>query len=105
MEAIASDGHRYFRSYTSTSLAGTWSPLTASQTNPFAGEANVSFTGTPWTQDISSGEMVRSGYDQTLAINPCRIQYLYQGEDPSATGSYNLLPRRLGLLTQTGASC
>jgi endo-1,4-beta-xylanase len=101
MEAIGTDGRRYFRSYTSDSIAGSWSPLAATQSNPFAGNTNTTFTGTPWTQDISSGEMIRSGVDQRLTINPHRIQYVYQGLDPSASGPYNSLPWRLGLLTQT----
>jgi hypothetical protein len=105
VEAIGSNGRRYFTSYTASSLQGTWSPLAASQTNPFASSADVTFTGTPWTADISSGEAIRSGYDETDTISPCDLQYLYQGHDPSSTASYNLLPWRIGLLTQTNSSC
>jgi endo-1,4-beta-xylanase len=105
MEAIGSDGRRYFRSYTSPTIDGTWSPLAATQADPFAGEANVSFTGTQWTKDFSSGEMIRAGFDQTLTVSPCHLQYLQQGEDPSASGPYNSLPWRLGLLTQTNSTC
>ena len=35
-------------------------PLADQQSAPFAGEANVSFDGTPWTRDISHGEMIRA---------------------------------------------
>ncbi|MBV9380203.1 MAG: cellulose binding domain-containing protein [Streptosporangiaceae bacterium] len=105
VEAIGSDGRRYFTSYTSNAIDGTWTSLASTQSNPFARWSNTTFSGTPWTQDISSGEMIRSGYDQTLTISPCRIQYLYQGHDPSASGSYNSLPWRLGLLTQTNSTC
>jgi endo-1,4-beta-xylanase len=105
VEAIGSDGRRYFRSWTSSSIAGTWSPLAASESNPFARANNVTFPGGQWSKDISHGEMIRSGNDQTLPINPCRLQYLYQGKNPNAGGDYNSLPWRLGLLTQTNSTC
>ncbi|MEW2120757.1 non-reducing end alpha-L-arabinofuranosidase family hydrolase [Streptomyces sp. NPDC005474] len=105
VEAVAADGRRYFRSWTSGSLAGSWSPLAASESNPFAKSGNVSFPGGTWSKDISHGEMIRAGYDQTLTIPACKLQYLYQGKDPNASGDYNSLPWRLGLLTQTNSTC
>lgn len=55
-----------------------WTPLAATQNNPFAGAANVGFSRTPWTKDISRGEMFRAGYDQRLTISPYHQRYLYQ---------------------------
>ncbi|KAJ7714990.1 putative alpha-L-arabinofuranosidase precursor [Mycena metata] len=105
VECIGTDGRRYFRSWTSTSLTGTWSTYAATMTNPFAGATNVAFTGTPWTDDISHGEMIRTNVDQTMTISPCNMRYLYQGISPSATGDYNALPWRIGLLTATNSPC
>jgi endo-1,4-beta-xylanase len=105
VEAIGSDGRRYYTAYTSPSLAGSWSPLAANQNNPFARSTNTTFPSGAWTQDISSGELIRSNYNQNVTISPCKIQFLYQGHDPSANQSYNLLPWRIGLLTQTNSTC
>ena len=98
-----SSNHRYFRSWIADSLEGSWLPWQASGSYPFAGERNVSFADAAWTHDISHGEMVRAGHDETLAVEPCSMRYVFQGADPMAEtgGDYNKIPWQLGLLTQT----
>lgn len=90
---------RYFRSWTAKSLEGPWTPLHEDGNAPFAGKQNVAFEGEPWTVDISHGEMIRAGYDQTLTIDPCNLSYIFQGFAPTAdTSVYNSIPWQLGLL-------
>ena len=95
-----SNYRRYFRSWTSESLEGPWTPLHKDGTAPFAGKQNVTFDVAPWSDDISHGELIRSGYDESMTIHGSKLQYLYQGFAPSTnTSDYNAIPWQLGLLS------
>jgi hypothetical protein len=109
VEAIGTDERRWFRSWTSSSIAGPWKELAAEEENAFMRSNNVVFpSGTAeWTKDFSHGEMIRSGVDQEMRIDPCKMEYLYQGMDPKALGevAYGDLPWKLALVTQTNMAC
>lgn len=94
---------RYYRAWTSDRLDGTWTPVPNADSwqTPFAGINNIAFEDgvTPWTRDISHGEMIRDGYDETMTLDPNNLQLLFQGRDPASGGRYELLPYQLGLLT------
>ena len=66
--------------------------------NMFAGYHGVA----PWTRDISHGELLRDGYDETMILDLNNLRFLFQGRDPAINTRYHLLPYRLGLLTAVG---
>ncbi|MCB1235300.1 MAG: glycoside hydrolase [Verrucomicrobiae bacterium] len=96
-------GRRYFQAYTADRLEGPWRAWLGSGRTPFAGGANVVFEGEAWTDSISHGELIRSGIDQRLEIDPGKLTFLYQGlRDDQWSKGYGKLPWRLGLLEAAG---
>ena len=93
---------RYYRAWISKDLNGEWTPVLGADSweTPFAGINNVTFEDglKPWTRDISHGELLRDGYDETPTIDPKSLLLLYQGRDPAVNRRYDQLPYRLALL-------
>jgi hypothetical protein len=100
-ECADSSWIRYFKAFISDSLDGIWYELAASDPDPFCGLANVTFESgvSPWTRDFSHGELLRSGYDQTMTIDDRNLRFLYQGRTGDAS-SYSLNPWSLGILNK-----
>jgi endo-1,4-beta-xylanase len=103
VEAFGPNGQRYYRSFVADTLDGEWTPLAATFDAPFASETNVTFeSGMKWTRDISHGELLRDGYDQTLTASLSCLRFLFQGVDPTLRpAQYYQFPYRLALLTRT----
>ncbi len=107
IEAFGPTGRRYYRSFLADTLDGEWTPLRDSWADPFAGANNVTYgeCGGRWSGDISHGELLRDGFDETLTVDPCRLQWLYQGVDPlNYAADYSQIPWRLGLLSLTSGA-
>jgi hypothetical protein len=103
LTVIEENGRRYFKAYVSDRLDGEWTPVADTAERPFAGWRNVRpAPGVhPWTDNISHGELVRDGYDQTLTVDPGQLRFVFQGmwdRDKSGKG-YGQFQWRIGMLT------
>ncbi len=96
----AQDGdRRYFKAYAADTLEGEWKPLADTRDAPFAGAANIG--ADPWTGSVSHGELVRSGVDERLEVDPADVRLVFQGvSDADRKGkAYGDILWRLGLLS------
>ncbi len=94
---------RYYRAYVADRLDGAWYPVEGFDTvdHPFAGKANMTFEegATPWSGQVSHGEMIREGNDELMILDPDNLLFFYQGiADADNRGDYGRLPYKLGLL-------
>jgi endo-1,4-beta-xylanase len=97
-------GGRYIGAWSAAAIDAAdkdWKALADTEANPFAGAKNASFVKVTWTRDVSHGELIRTGYDETMAVDNCNMRYLYAGHDPFTTVSTELLPWKLGLLVRS----
>lgn len=97
----AQDGkRRYFKFFTATQLSGPWTPLAATRSKPAVSVRNVVNQQESWATSYSHGELLRSGYNQRLEIDPGTLQILFQGASDREyqKGGYGDITWRLGLL-------
>jgi len=101
IEAQGPGGRRYYKAYYAERLDGAWQPLADTWDHPFAGETNVRQAEPGWADNISHGELLRAGPDETLPVNPTNLRFLIQGvtQKRKAGKSYGDIPWRLGILT------
>jgi glycosyl hydrolase family 62 len=99
-ETNRAGGWRYYKAYLADRLDGEWKPLADTWEKPFAGPANISFAGEKWTESISHGELIRTGHDQRLEVDPGDLRFLFQGvlEKDRKGKPYGQIPWRLGML-------
>jgi len=100
IEAQNGHGWRYYKAYVADRLDGAWQPLAAERDRAFASMRNVTPQGERWTDAISHGELLRSGYDEKLEADPTNLRLLFQGVlDKDRRGKpYGQIPWQLGLL-------
>ncbi|MEK7686200.1 MAG: non-reducing end alpha-L-arabinofuranosidase family hydrolase [Verrucomicrobiota bacterium] len=93
-------GRRYYKAYLADTLDGEWRPLADTREKPFASPINVRDTGLDWTDSFSHGELLRSGCNENLEIDPANLRFLFQGvSDQERSGKkYGEIPWRLGIL-------
>jgi hypothetical protein len=107
LTVIEEDGRRYFKAYIADRLDGAWTALADSAEKPFAGWNNIRPAEgvTPWTDNISHGELIRDGVDQTLTVDPNNLRFVFQGmlDRDKAGKSYGEFQWRIGMLTPSAA--
>ncbi|RMF41913.1 MAG: glycoside hydrolase family 62 [Planctomycetota bacterium] len=100
---VEENGQRYYKAYVAERLDGPWRPLADSADRPFAGWKNIRPAAgvTPWTDNVSHGELVRNGYDETMRVDPHRLRFVFQGvlERQKKGLPYGRIPWRIGILT------
>ncbi|MCA9174193.1 MAG: sulfatase-like hydrolase/transferase [Planctomycetales bacterium] len=103
LTVIEENGQRYYKAYVASRLDGPWSPLADTFERSFASAKNVRPAAgvEPWTDNVSHGELLRDGVDQTMTVDPARLQFLFQGmfQKQKAGLPYGKWAWRIGLLT------
>ncbi len=91
-------GRRYYKAYLADRLEGPWRGLADTLAKPFAARENVK-QSPEWTASISHGELLRTGTDERMEVDPAHLRFLFQGvSEAEYRTKYGGIPWRLGLL-------
>jgi hypothetical protein len=103
VEAQNGHGWRYFKSYVANKLEGPWIAVAAEKDRALASMKNVDQSGRKWTDSVSHGELIRTGHDEKLEVDPESVQFLIQGvlDADRRDKKYGEIPWRLGLLERS----
>ncbi len=103
---VEENGRRYYKAYLGDRLDGPWTPLADTAEKPFAGWTNIRPASgvEPWTDNVSHGELIRDGTDQTMTVDPCALRFVFQGvlDKEKAGKGYGQFPWRIGILSPVG---
>ncbi len=92
---MVEDIRRYFEIWQASSLDGTWTKLN----EKWADYANLIETNEHWTDQVSHGEILRSGIDEMCEIediNHCQV--IFQGVVNGNYADYGIIPYDLGIM-------
>jgi hypothetical protein len=102
LTVIEEDGRRYYKAFIADRLDGAWTPVADSAEKPFAGWKNIRPAAgvEAWTDNVSHGELIRDGFDQTLTVDPNDLKFVFQGmlDEQKSERSYGDFPWRIGML-------
>jgi len=100
IEAVGEKGRRYYKAYVADQLDGEWKPVADTREKSFASFQNVGGDA-GWTTSISHGELIRTGIDEKLEVDPAKLEFLYQGvsDEDREKRPYGEILWKLGVLT------
>ena len=103
LTVIEENGRRYYKAYLADRLDGKWIPVADTVERPFAGWTSIRPGPgvSKWTDNVSHGELIRHGCDQTLTVDPNHLRFVFQGMlDAHKSGKgYGQFQWRIGMLT------
>jgi len=105
---VEENGRRYYKAYLADRLDGPWTPLADTAEKPFAGWRNIRPAEgvAAWTDNVSHGELIREGCDQTMTVDPGNLRFVFQGmlDEHKAGKGYGQFAWRIGMLTPIGGA-